>query len=167
MKSHFLSALSGSSDWFIGLRTRRGCFCILSGTVLTFFIWLYILVVSADTLELYYLNNGTRTAVVLMKKGIAWWTDKHVKFRNPGGNDNLTVAFQGQLLINVSRIYCFFLLNRLLPYDLRLFRWWTTRSLKRKISITYYRGMYPQLCKNNSLGKNQDCNFVLPQKLCI
>ncbi|XP_056446584.1 cell cycle control protein 50A-like [Gadus chalcogrammus] len=48
-----------------------------------------------DTLELYHLSNGTRTAVVLMKKGIAWWTDKNVKFRNPGGNANLTVAFQG------------------------------------------------------------------------
>lgn len=31
-----------------------------------------------------------------MKKGIAWWTDKHVKFRNPGGNPNLTSAFQGE-----------------------------------------------------------------------
>lgn len=29
-----------------------------------------------------------------MKKGIAWWTDKNVKFRNPAG-DNLTAAFQG------------------------------------------------------------------------
>ena len=71
---------------------------------MTFFIWLYILVVSADTLELYHLGNGTRTAVVLMKKGIAWWTDKNVKFRNPGGNANLTVAFQGNLLIKVTRM---------------------------------------------------------------
>lgn len=31
----------------------------------------------------------------MVKKGIAWWTDKHVKFRNPGGNENLTAAFQG------------------------------------------------------------------------
>ena len=59
---------------------------------------------SADTLELYYLSNGTRTPVALMKKGIAWWTDKHVKFRNPGGNDNLTVAFQGLLLIYFTRM---------------------------------------------------------------
>lgn len=50
----------------------------------------------SDTLELYYIDsNGTSNAVPLVKKGIAWWTDKHVKFRNPGGNDNLTVAFQG------------------------------------------------------------------------
>uniref|UniRef100_A0A4W5P2W3 Cell cycle control protein n=1 Tax=Hucho hucho TaxID=62062 RepID=A0A4W5P2W3_9TELE len=50
-----------------------------------------------DTLELYYIDpNGSRTAIPLVKKGIAWWTDKHVKFRNPGGNDNnLTVVFQG------------------------------------------------------------------------
>ncbi|CAG09871.1 unnamed protein product, partial [Tetraodon nigroviridis] len=49
-----------------------------------------------DTLELYYLdNNNTRTRISMLKKGIAWWTDKHVKFRNPGGNDNLSVAFKG------------------------------------------------------------------------
>ncbi|XP_072543110.1 cell cycle control protein 50A-like [Salminus brasiliensis] len=49
-----------------------------------------------DTLELFYLDpNGTRTQIPLMKKGIAWWTDKHVKFRNPGGsNANLTAVFQ-------------------------------------------------------------------------
>ncbi|XP_020343806.1 cell cycle control protein 50A-like [Oncorhynchus kisutch] len=48
-----------------------------------------------DTLELYYIDpNGSRTAIPLVKKGIAWWTDKHVKFRNPSGN-NLTVVFQG------------------------------------------------------------------------
>ncbi|XP_029114069.1 cell cycle control protein 50A-like [Scleropages formosus] len=50
-----------------------------------------------DTLELFYIDpNGTRTQIPLVKKGIAWWTDKHVKFRNPGGNNfNLTVVFQG------------------------------------------------------------------------
>ncbi|KAJ3613675.1 hypothetical protein NHX12_019921 [Muraenolepis orangiensis] len=48
-----------------------------------------------DTLELSYLANGSKTPVALVKKGIAWWTDKHVKFRNPGGNGNLTAAFQG------------------------------------------------------------------------
>ncbi|KAM9433511.1 cell cycle control protein 50A-like [Salvelinus alpinus] len=49
-----------------------------------------------DTLDLYYIDpNGSRTAIPLVKKGIAWWTDKHVKFRNPSGNNNLTVVFQG------------------------------------------------------------------------
>lgn len=49
-----------------------------------------------DTLELIYLDpNGTRIIIPLAKKGIAWWTDKHVKFRNPGGsNSNLTAVFQ-------------------------------------------------------------------------
>lgn len=51
----------------------------------------------SDTLELYYIDNGTKTEIPLTKKGIAWWTDKHVKFRNPGGNNNLTAAFQGEL----------------------------------------------------------------------
>lgn len=49
----------------------------------------------SDTLELYYIDNGTKVLIPVVKKGIAWWTDKHVKFRNPGGNDNLTVVFQG------------------------------------------------------------------------
>ncbi|XP_041109688.1 cell cycle control protein 50A-like isoform X2 [Polyodon spathula] len=50
-----------------------------------------------DTLTLYYINpNGTESVVPLIKKGIAWWTDKNVKFRNPGGsNSNLTAVFQG------------------------------------------------------------------------
>ncbi|XP_066533381.1 cell cycle control protein 50A-like [Hoplias malabaricus] len=50
-----------------------------------------------DTLELFYIDpNGTRTPIPLIRKGIAWWTDKNVKFRNPGGsNANLTVVFQG------------------------------------------------------------------------
>lgn len=48
-----------------------------------------------DTLELYYIDNGTRNAIPGVKKGIAWWTDKCKKFRNPGGNKNLTIAFKG------------------------------------------------------------------------
>lgn len=50
-----------------------------------------------DTLTLYYYpQNGTKLPVPLTKKGIAWWTDKHVKFRNPGGSANLSIAFQGE-----------------------------------------------------------------------
>ncbi|XP_062323326.1 cell cycle control protein 50A-like [Osmerus eperlanus] len=50
-----------------------------------------------DTLELFYFDpNGTRVQIPLMRKGIAWWTDKHVKFRNPDANNpNLTAVFQG------------------------------------------------------------------------
>lgn len=49
-----------------------------------------------DSLELFYIDpNGTKVPVALTSTGIAWWTDKHVKFRNPGGNPNLTAAFQG------------------------------------------------------------------------
>ncbi|XP_028858384.1 cell cycle control protein 50A-like [Denticeps clupeoides] len=50
-----------------------------------------------DTMELFFVHpNETRSQIPLKRKGIAWWTDKHVKFRNPGGNgDNLTAAFQG------------------------------------------------------------------------
>ncbi|KAL2099145.1 hypothetical protein ACEWY4_005625 [Coilia grayii] len=50
-----------------------------------------------DTLELLYnFPNGTSISIPLSKTGIAWWTDKHVKFRNPGGNNNnLSAAFAG------------------------------------------------------------------------
>ncbi|XP_034383124.1 cell cycle control protein 50A-like [Cyclopterus lumpus] len=50
-----------------------------------------------DTLELFYNDpNGTKIQIPLNATGIAWWTDKHVKFGNPGGNDqNLSAAFQG------------------------------------------------------------------------
>lgn len=50
-----------------------------------------------DTLELFYNDpNGTKIQIPLNTTGIAWWTDKHVKFGNPGGNNpNLTAVFQG------------------------------------------------------------------------
>lgn len=49
----------------------------------------------ADTLELFYNDpNGTKVQIPLTSTGIAWWTDKHVKFRNPT-NSNLTAVFQG------------------------------------------------------------------------
>lgn len=92
-------------------------FCLLSASPVSFIqVWPLILQLKAlymtkllqqrwslrfilsDTLELYYVHsNGTWIAIDLVKKGIAWWTDKHVKFRNPGGSSNLTVAFQGDL----------------------------------------------------------------------
>ncbi|XP_040016904.1 cell cycle control protein 50A [Gasterosteus aculeatus] len=50
-----------------------------------------------DTLELFYNDpNGTSVKILLGTTGIAWWTDKHVKFGNPGGVDsNLSAVFQG------------------------------------------------------------------------
>ncbi|XP_042082179.1 cell cycle control protein 50A isoform X2 [Haplochromis burtoni] len=50
-----------------------------------------------DTLTLFYNDpNGTSVPIPLTSTGIAWWTDKHVKFRNPvGTNSNLTAVFQG------------------------------------------------------------------------
>nr|XP_056718315.1 cell cycle control protein 50B [Euleptes europaea] len=50
-----------------------------------------------DTFELYYvLNNGTEAKVPLDKRGISWWTDTNVKFRNPEPiNGSLALAFAG------------------------------------------------------------------------
>uniref|UniRef100_A0A1A7Z5H4 Cell cycle control protein n=1 Tax=Iconisemion striatum TaxID=60296 RepID=A0A1A7Z5H4_9TELE len=47
-----------------------------------------------DTLELYSVDStGALSAVPLAKKGIAWWTDRNVKFKNPAGAD-LATAFK-------------------------------------------------------------------------
>ena len=63
----------------------------------SFFSWFSNLIFSLDTLELYRIDNDTKTRITLIKKGIAWWTDKNVKFRNPTGDgNNLTVLFQGK-----------------------------------------------------------------------
>ncbi|XP_015265022.1 PREDICTED: cell cycle control protein 50A [Gekko japonicus] len=49
-----------------------------------------------DTLTLYHIDQNGSVLIPLNKKGIAWWTDKYVKFRNPVGDDNnLTVLFRG------------------------------------------------------------------------
>lgn len=50
-----------------------------------------------DTFELFYTDpNGTKVQIPLANTGIAWFTDKYVKFKNPGGdNANLTAVFQG------------------------------------------------------------------------
>ncbi|KAF6365512.1 transmembrane protein 30A [Rhinolophus ferrumequinum] len=50
-----------------------------------------------DTLELFLVGNGSYlTSIPLKKKGIAWWTDKNVKFRNPpGGEIPLEERFKG------------------------------------------------------------------------
>ncbi|XP_053315411.1 cell cycle control protein 50A [Spea bombifrons] len=39
-----------------------------------------------DTFRLYQIVNETEKTITLNNKGIAWWTDKNVKFRNPSGN---------------------------------------------------------------------------------
>ncbi|KAM5256344.1 cell cycle control protein 50A isoform 2-T2 [Ctenodactylus gundi] len=51
-----------------------------------------------DTLELFLVTNesdSTLSPIRLKKKGIAWWTDKNVKFRNPPGGGSLQERFKG------------------------------------------------------------------------
>ncbi|KAL8194657.1 UNVERIFIED_CONTAM: Cell cycle control protein 50B [Gekko kuhli] len=50
-----------------------------------------------DTFELYYVfSNGTKVQVPLDKRGISWWTDTNIKFRNPEPvNGSLALAFEG------------------------------------------------------------------------
>ena len=51
-----------------------------------------------DTLELFLVSNGSYwTSIPLKNKGIAWWTDKNVKFRNPPGEGSLKERFQGKI----------------------------------------------------------------------
>lgn len=43
-----------------------------------------------DILELFFIGNDFYFVfIVLKKKGIVWWIDKNVKFRNFFGGDNL------------------------------------------------------------------------------
>lgn len=49
-----------------------------------------------DTFELYQIINGTKNLVPLDGKGIAWWTDYNIKYRNPSSvNGSLANAFVG------------------------------------------------------------------------
>lgn len=51
-----------------------------------------------DTLELFLVGNESYpTPIPLKKKGIAWWTDKNVKFRNPSGGESLKERFKGKI----------------------------------------------------------------------
>lgn len=53
-----------------------------------------------DTLELYLVANESDPKPIpipLKKKGIAWWTDKNVKFRNPPGKESLEEKFKGKI----------------------------------------------------------------------
>ncbi|XP_061450090.1 cell cycle control protein 50B [Rhineura floridana] len=50
-----------------------------------------------DSFALYHvLGNGSMVPVPLDKRGISWWTDTNVKFRNPDSvNGSLALAFKG------------------------------------------------------------------------
>ncbi|XP_028655746.1 transmembrane protein 30C [Erpetoichthys calabaricus] len=49
-----------------------------------------------DTLRLFYKKDkNTQILVPFLNYGIAWYTDKHVKFQNPSPKNNLSAAFQG------------------------------------------------------------------------
>ncbi|XP_004635882.1 cell cycle control protein 50A-like [Octodon degus] len=51
-----------------------------------------------DTLELFQIANQSDPIPIpipLKKKGIAWWTDKNVRFRNPPGEGSLEERFKG------------------------------------------------------------------------
>ncbi|XP_006009004.1 transmembrane protein 30C [Latimeria chalumnae] len=49
-----------------------------------------------DTFHLVYVfNETTDIPVPLLRTGLAWWTDKHIKFQNPEPQDNLSAAFAG------------------------------------------------------------------------
>ncbi|XDV43305.1 hypothetical protein PO909_011806 [Leuciscus waleckii] len=49
-----------------------------------------------DTFELYHIINGTKKQVPLDGKGISWWTDYNLKYRNPSFvNGSFAKAFDG------------------------------------------------------------------------
>uniref|UniRef100_A0A672MNZ4 Cell cycle control protein n=1 Tax=Sinocyclocheilus grahami TaxID=75366 RepID=A0A672MNZ4_SINGR len=49
-----------------------------------------------DTFELYQIINGTKKQVPLDGKGISWWTDYNIKYRNPSSvNSSFAKSFDG------------------------------------------------------------------------
>lgn len=49
-----------------------------------------------DSFKLYRIVNGQEMLVPFDRKGIAWWTDYNVKYRNPASvNGSFTKAFAG------------------------------------------------------------------------
>ena len=48
-----------------------------------------------DTFKLYQMVNGTTVEVPFDGKGISWWTDYNIKYRNPPGT-SLKKAFEGK-----------------------------------------------------------------------
>ena len=55
-----------------------------------------------DTFKLYQIVSGKNVEVPLDGKGIAWWTDYNVKYRNPSVTP-LKNAFNGS---NLSKNHC-------------------------------------------------------------
>ncbi|XP_063772896.1 cell cycle control protein 50A [Pseudophryne corroboree] len=45
-----------------------------------------------DTLSLFQVKDGGEVSIPLTKTGIAWWTDKNVKFRNPTATNTSNLA---------------------------------------------------------------------------
>lgn len=59
-----------------------------------------------DTFKLYQIVNGVKKAVPLDGKGIAWWTDYNIKYRNPSVTP-LKNAFNGKNVHHESlRVSC-------------------------------------------------------------
>lgn len=48
-----------------------------------------------DVLELYRVDNGNKSKVPLLRSGIAWDSDKNMKFKNPDAPNGLQDAFKG------------------------------------------------------------------------
>lgn len=70
-----------------------------------------------DTFTLYQIVNGVKKPVPLDGKGIAWWTDYNIKFRNPSIIP-LKNAFNGMVKF-LSHCCLFFLRHAMMPVMLR------------------------------------------------
>lgn len=57
-------------------------------------ILMFLFCVFKDTFKLYQIVNGAKKPVPLDGKGIAWWTDYNIKYRNPSVSP-LKNAFNG------------------------------------------------------------------------
>lgn len=81
-----------------------------------------------DSFKLYQIVSGAKIQVTLDGKGIAWWTDYNVKYRNPSVTP-LKNAFNGS---NFCPIYCYWLC---VPLKL----WWRLIVLNEVWAFWQYR----------------------------
>lgn len=74
--------------------------------VLLMLVCLCVLFCFKDTFTLYQIVNGVKKPVPLDGKGIAWWTDYNIKFRNPSITP-LKDAFNGMDFFFYHIVVCF------------------------------------------------------------
>uniref|UniRef100_A0A8I6A8Z5 Cell cycle control protein n=1 Tax=Rattus norvegicus TaxID=10116 RepID=A0A8I6A8Z5_RAT len=87
VKSRDDSQLNGDPSALLVSRKRKYRYMLKDLIILEEIRELYLFLVANE-------SDPKPVPILLKKKGIAWWTDKNVKFRNPPGKDSLQEKFK-------------------------------------------------------------------------